>query len=162
MRLLAIDPGTTQSAWMVMENGMPEMFGIDENWQLRLMLIDDSEDKRMCFTDLAIEMVASYGMPVGREVFETVLWTGKFIECANVPETLVYRKDVKLHLCGSPRAKDPNVWQAIVDRFGGKERAVGKKKTPGPLHGIHSHCRAALAVGLYWFDTQAAGVTNGK
>ena len=100
--------------------------------------------------DLAIEMVASYGMPVGKEVFETVRWTGRFQQAFWKPENvnLVYRKDVKMHLCHSMRAKDPHVWQAILDLYGGKDKAVGNKANPGPLYGVKSHARSALAVAL--------------
>ncbi len=77
---------------------------------------------------VAIEMIASYGMPVGKEVFETVLWIGRFIEAVHPhPVALVYRKDVKMHLCGTTRAKDPNIRQALLDRFG-KEATKGIKK----------------------------------
>ena len=66
---------------------------------------------------------------------------------------MIYRKDVKLHLCGSPRAKDSNIRQALIDRFGpGKEKAIGLKKTPGPLYGVKSHVWAALAVAVTHLD----------
>jgi hypothetical protein len=101
-------------------------------------------------TQLAIEMIASYGMPVGREVFETCVWIGRFRQAWRDPEAvrLVYRKDVKLHLCGSPRAKDANIWQELKDRLG----APGTKANPGPLYGVQSHARAALAVAVTVYD----------
>lgn len=101
---------------------------------------------------LAIEMIASYGMPVGREVFETCVWIGRFIEAWGGPYTLVYRKDVKLHLCGQPRAKDSNIRQALIDRYGGKDRAVGKKATPGPLYGVSADVWSALAIAVTFAD----------
>lgn len=102
---------------------------------------------------LAIEMVASYGMPVGREVFETVRWIGRFQQAWSEPEAvkLVYRQDVKLHLCKSVRAKDANIWQALKDRFG----EPGTAKNPGKLYGVKSHARAALAVALTVYDKGA-------
>jgi hypothetical protein len=103
---------------------------------------------------IAIEMIASYGMPVGREVFETCVWIGRFVQAAcALPCEYVYRKDVKLYLCGNARAKDSNVRQAIIDRFGGKDKAIGRKKNPGPLHGVKGDLWAALAVGLYVADS---------
>src|SRR5689334_10398254 len=102
---------------------------------------------------VAIEMIASYGMAVGREVFETCRWIGAFAEACRAPVQYVYRREVKLHLCGAPRAKDPNVRTALLDRWGGKEQAVGSKAKPGPLRGITKDCWAALGVAV----TAAAG-----
>jgi hypothetical protein len=103
---------------------------------------------------VAIEMIASYGMAVGKEVFETCVWIGRFVQVAG-PECvrLVYRKDVKLHLCGSPRAKDPNVRQALIDRWGGKAEAIGNVKKPGPLYAVKSHAWPALAVAVTAAET---------
>jgi hypothetical protein len=162
MRILAIDPGTDKSGWCEYDtagvvNGSGVMDNIDLLRGVRYGMTPDV---------LAIEMVASYGMPVGREVFETVLWTGRFFEAwdreyGEAP-TLVYRKDVKLHLCGSPKAKDPNVRQSILDRFprtgGGATSQIGTKSKPGPLYGISTHAWAALAVALYVADRTATGV----
>jgi len=95
---------------------------------------------------LAIEMIASYGMAVGREVFETCVWIGRFIEAWHSPDDvrLIYRKDVKMYLCGTPRAKDANIRQALIDLLGPQ----GTKKQPGPTYGVKSHAWAALAVAV--------------
>jgi hypothetical protein len=114
---------------------------------------------------LAIEMIASYGMPVGREVFETCVWIGRFVEAfsrdsrAHAPR-LVYRKDVKMHLCGTNKAKDANVRQALLDLFprtgGGATPQVGTKAKPGPLYGVSTHAWPALGVAVYVAAQEAA------
>jgi hypothetical protein len=97
-------------------------------------------------------MIASYGMPVGREVFETCLWIGRFVEAwasRGGEYRLVYRREVKLHLCESVRANDANIRAALIDRFGpGKPAAIGTKKAPGPLYGLKGDEWAALGVAL--------------
>jgi hypothetical protein len=98
---------------------------------------------------LAVEMIASYGMPVGREVFETCLWIGRFIEAWGRQYQLIYRKDVKIFHCESVRATDANIRASLIDRFGpGKVKAIGTKKAPGPLYGIKGDEWSALAVAL--------------
>lgn len=143
--ILALDPGPTETGYVVLQHGRPISSGVLANEQMRQFVVSSSA----FVAHLAVEMIASYGMPVGREVFETCVWIGRFQQSWRDPAgvRLVYRKDVKLHLCGTPRAKDSNVWQALVDRFGG-EAAVGCKASPGPLYGIRSHARSALAVAV--------------
>ena len=148
--ILAIDPGTTESGWCVFDGTSVVNSGILSNQRMRIAIQDSK-----AFDLLAVEMIASYGMPVGREVFETCVWIGRFLESSRlglqrVPEDakLIYRKDVKLHLCGSLRAKDANIRQALIDRLG----PVGTKKEPGPLYGVKSHAWAALAVAVTAFD----------
>lgn len=102
---------------------------------------------------IVIEMVASYGMAVGASVFETCVWIGRFKQAAADPNEvrLVYRREVKLHLCGSVKAKEANIWQALVDRFG----PPGTKAAPGLLYGVTSHARAALALAVTASDVDA-------
>lgn len=152
MSVVAIDPGNEQSAWLELDPRCvtPIGFGIVENNELLRMLQRWPSDAA---DHLAIEMVASYGMPVGREIFDTVLWTGRYIQAWSAPHTLVYRRDVKMHLCGNNAAKDANVRQALIDRFGpGKELAVGTKKQPGPLYGVTADVWSALAIATTWMD----------
>lgn len=144
--ILAIDPGPTESAYVIWDGHLMN-HGHVGNWEMRRLI--QVEYRLAC--DLAIEMVACYGMPVGRETFETCLWIGRFHELARREPRLVYRKDIKLHLCQSMRAKDSNVMQALKDRFGGSA-AVGTKKKPGPLYGISNHKWAAIAVAIYAAD----------
>lgn len=155
--ILAIDPGTTQSAWCEFDGLRVIDCDIQENSVVLTKLRDYAGNYR-----IAIEMIASYGMPVGKEVFETVLWIGRFVEACSrvsVQAELVYRKDVKLHLCNSARAKDPNVRQALIDRFeplgGGKTPQIGTSKQPGPLYGVSSHVWAALAVAVTFQDLKS-------
>ena len=136
--ILALDPGPQSSAF-VQWNGKIIDHGHVPNYEMRQLLIGREYDA------VAIEMIASYGMPVGREVFETCLWIGRFIEIARLEPQLVYRRDIKLHLCESPRAKDGNVRQALIDLVGQQ----GTKKNPGPTYGLKSHTWAALAVAIY-------------
>ncbi len=148
--ILAIDPGPRESAFVLYDHERPVRTGKAPN----AFLLADLLQSKQCAgpfsraDDLAIEMIASYGMPVGAEVFETCVWIGRFIQAWDAPHRLVYRKDVKLHLCGSVRAKDGNVRQALIDKYGGKEKAIGKKVTPGPLYGVTADVWSALAVAI--------------
>jgi hypothetical protein len=155
MQVLAIDPGTENSAWCLYDGEQVIDSAIQENSEVLGVV----ENER---APTAIEMIASYGMPVGVETFETVLWIGQFTyahhACHGTLVDLVYRKDVALHLCHSARAKDTNVRRALLDRFsrtgGGDTPQVGIKKQPGPLYGVRTHIWSALAVAVYWWDTQ--------
>lgn len=142
MTVLAIDPGTTQSAYVLFDGRRVIGGDIVPNDTLRALLRDNAIGHHDA---VACEMVASYGMAVGATVFETCVWIGRFIEASKRPVRLVFRKDVKMHLCHSMRAKDANIRQALLDKHG----AVGTKSRPGPLYGIKSHLWAALAVADY-------------
>lgn len=150
--VLAIDPGPTQSGWCVLAGSTLMDSGVLSNEDMLDMVTH--RHFQMFPTRLAIEMIASYGMPVGKEVFETCLWIGRFIQAWHKPETvqLVYRKDVKMHLCGTTKAKDGNVRQAIIDLYpasgGGATPQIGTKAKPGPLYGVSSHAWPAIGVAL--------------
>jgi hypothetical protein len=156
MNILAIDPGNEHSAWVQYDtahSGRLVRFGKEPNATVlaAFPLFAKQADVLVC------EMIASYGMPVGREVFDTCRWIGRFEERWVAESTggfsLMYRKDVKLHLCGQARAKDANVAQSLRDRFGGNW-CKGTKKKPGPLFGVSGDVWAALAVAVTWADTK--------
>ncbi len=144
-KIFAIDPGTTGSAfvfWDTEEEKLLE-YGIAKNEEL----IDNIDYTNV---DVAvIEMVASYGMAVGQSVFETVYWIGRYakeLESNNIDVVRVYRKQVCMTLCNSTRAKDSNIRQALIDRYGKQ----GTKKEPGVLYGISKDVWQALAIAIHW------------
>jgi hypothetical protein len=156
--ILAIDPGSESSGFVIWNGESIIMAGVETN-PVMLTLIDKMATGlgSVCADLLAIENVGHYGtgMPAGKTVFDTCIWIGRFIqkwsERRDDRVQLVLRTTVKTHLCGSVRAKDSNVYQAIRDRrefIGGK----GTKKQPGPLHGVTSHAIQALALAIYIYD----------
>lgn len=150
MHTLSVDPGPVFSAWIEMSGNRPVLFAkeLTPVVRERVRAFDRSGT-------LAIEMIASYGLGVGAEIFQTCVEIGRMVEIA--PHALlVPRGVVKMHLCHSMRAKDPNVRLALLDRYGGEKAAKGTKAEPGPLRGVSSDVWAALALACYVHDTAEA------
>ena len=156
LTVLAIDPGNVESAYAMIdvETCRPVAFDKIPNHDLRAILC--GEDAWLDADLGAVEMIRSYGMAVGAEVFETCVWIGRFIEASGCALAPIYRGDVKLHHCRSSRAKDTNVRQALVDRFapGQPNHGKGTKADPGWFHGFHSDVWAAYALAVLVADRQ--------
>lgn len=139
---LGIDPGTTQSGWALYRDGHVLDSGVMDNGELLGGLNLFGAQR------LALEiMVASYSKsPVGKEVFDTVRFTGRLQQAWRDPEAvvLVPRGDVRVYLCGTAKSGDPHVRQALIDRLG----APGVKANKGPTYGVKSHAWAALGVAV--------------
>ena len=151
--IVAIDPGTRASGLAILD---PCTLNVRTDAEMRNeVLLEHLRGFRWDHGDrLVLEMIEHYGkdIRVGKETFETCVWIGRFMSGSGALARRLTRRAVKLHLCGSMRAKDPDVRQAILDRFGGKEKAVGKKRHPGALYGVRSHAWAALALALTYKD----------
>jgi hypothetical protein len=147
--IFAIDPGTTQSGWVLFNGSGVIDSGVHDNHDV-LQWVKAGQGADL----LAIEMIAGMGMTVGQTTFETVRWIGRFQQAWKDPEAvkLVYRRQVKQHLCGNQQAKDKNIRTALLDKFpstgGGKVPQVGVKGKPGPLYGVSTHAWSALAVAM--------------
>ena len=152
MSILAIDPGPTRSAVVTYQGPDAPVVGRMHENDVLLNLLRLREGG---IDAVVIEKVESFGMAVGAQVFETVYWSGRFAEAADpLPVHRIGRKAVKLHLCQSMRAKDSNIRQALIDRYGGSV-AIGRKAEPGPLYGIAGDVWSALAVAVTWADQQS-------
>jgi hypothetical protein len=160
-RLLAVDPGPHESAYVVVEDDLrPDVFRKEPNAELvqRLRLYNPFNADRA-----VIEWISNYGSTPGADVFETCLWTGRFAEAiylnGGYEAELVKRHLVKMHLCGTANAKDSNVIQALVERFapGWGNYGKGGKDNPGPFHGFRKDLWQSYALAVYAVDT--AGVT---
>lgn len=150
-RILAIDPGPQESAWLVLDHGIPTSWAKQPNDEL----VERLRRGAGALPHIVVERVRSYGMPVGAEVLETAEVCGRLVEAAYPSRSSwITRKEVVLHLCGSPRGNDATVRQALIDRFGGKDAAIGRKPAPGPLHGITGDIWSALAVAVTAHDIE--------
>lgn len=159
MSVIAIDPGNVQSAYVRIDDDCrPLTFGKLPNADVREWLKHQAITIPASCATFAVEMVASYGMSVGADVFETCVWIGRFaetIECRRGTAEFVYRRDIKLHHCGSSRAKDANITQALIDRFapGQPNRGKGTKNAPGWFYGFVADVWQAYALAVYVADT---------
>lgn len=188
--ILAIDPGMTQSAYVEYGGGKLGIFGKIPNMELLRNIRIWCDVPEPFFDVMAIEMLACYGMEVGQSIMETCEWVGIFRHAFGLHKAYkVYRKSqnkklgiesVCMHLCKNPRAKDKNVRQAIIDRYGGDEIAIGGVKCrkckgkgwfgpgrpicpvcngdkwkfkPGPLLGVSTDVWSALAVAITFDET---------
>jgi hypothetical protein len=140
--IFAIDPGTTQSGWVLLQGGKVLDSGVDDNHDL-LRWVKSGQRADV----LAIEtMQATYGT-VGRDTIKTMMWAGRFQQAWANPEAvkLISRQAVKAAVCnGNTKASDAGVRQALLEIVG----PSGRKKKPGPTYGVVSHAWAALAVAV--------------
>ena len=156
MRILAIDPGSRESAWTLFESTTmtPLGFSISANEELveRIRLRREGE-----IDWLAIEVVKSYGNVMGDDVLRTVEWIGRFTQAyGDDPLCRLTRKEIVTALCGHSRAKDKNVRQAVIDFYGGKKSAIGTKKDPGKIYGAKRDIFSALAVAIVFSEHYSA------
>ena len=156
--VLAIDPGNIDSAfaWLDTDDCKPIWFEkLPNDTVARFLRANAAKIDRV-----VIEMIASYGMPVGEEVFETCVWIGRFEQIArqlDIPVQRIKRNPVKLHHCHSSAAKDSNIIQALIDRFAPnvRNRGKGSKAEPGWFYGFKADIWQAYALGVYAVDTGA-------
>ena len=154
--IFALDPGPVQTAFIVW-NGTAIL---DKGLVPNNKLLDILSVSYPQVEALAIEMIASYGMPVGKDVFETCVWIGRFIDRWHTSDNknyrLIYRREVKMHLCESMRAKDVNIRIALIDRFapGFRNHGKGTKDDPSLFYGFKADLWQAMAVAVYAWDTK--------
>lgn len=152
MHLLAIDPGNELSAYVLVNDELQPLKHEKTSNGAVLDIVRHGEYDR-----IAVEMIASYGMPVGREVFDTCRMIGRIEECAEQrgrAVSLIFRKDEKLNLCQSQKANDATIRRALIDRFARYDLKTGKgtKKNPDWFYGFAKDEWAAYAVAVTWRD----------
>ncbi len=147
LSVLGIDPGTHESGYVhYVRGGGVLISGVAPNLEILDLIRTTDADL------LAIEKIVNYGMAVGQETFDTVQWTGRMIQCWPSPDEVVMvpRMAVKKFVCGTGKAKDPQVRDGLIAMVG----PVGNKKAPGPTYGVKSHAWSALGVALTAISTR--------
>lgn len=143
MLILGIDPGPKQSAYVVYSNRAEHIGGLDivTNKYLRDLLLSND------FHKIAIEIPSLRGSIVWQQVIDTAFEAGRIIgDCWNFVK--VNPQQWRRHITGLVNAKDVQVKQCLMARFGTK----GTKKNPGKLYGVKSHIWDALGIAVYAGD----------
>lgn len=155
--LMAIDPGTSESAFVVMDTEDYRIVdkGKVENDALMALV------KTGYFDMMAIEWIQNYGARLiggkvvggaGQSIFETCRFVGRIQQISldmGSPVHLIYRTTIKAHITGKANSNDKQVRSCLLDRYGEK----GTKLKPGKLYGFSNDMFSALAVATYWVDT---------
>lgn len=146
MRILAIDPGPTLSAYVTLEDGVPTATAKLPNEDV-LTIADEWRGDVTVIEWITVAMVA------GAETYQTCRWVGRFEQTSGSRVVLMPRTDVLYHLFGKRNVKsaDALIRRTMLDRFGG-DGAKGVKANPGPLYGFSKDCWSALAVAITYAE----------
>ena len=132
-KILAIDVGTTESGYAIMRFDKDDIellsFGKIANEALMQIIKNNDYDQ------LVYEQFQSFGMAVGESTIESILWNGRLIQAAidrGIPVDRIYRKEEKLCLCNTLRAKDANIRQALIDRYAKQIKKMEKELKKNP------------------------------
>lgn len=154
--ILAIDPGSTESGVVIIDRHSYKPIKADK--------VPNDEALDLIHAPfvgaVVVEMIASYGMPVGAEVFETCVTIGRIEQLCDslgMDHARIYRQEEKLTICHSPRANDATIRQALIDRFapGVRNHGKGTKSEPGWFYGFRADSWQAYAVGVTFLDKEA-------
>lgn len=111
LKILAIDPGQKQSAWVLMEDLSIHSCNIESNEAIRQALDYDEWQQDI----VALEYVVAYGRS-GKEVSDTAFEAGRLIQTAKSAFHPYTRSKVRGHLCGG-RGSDSKVIEKLIERF---------------------------------------------
>ena len=153
MRVIALDVGTTQTGWCLLEDYKPIDFGKDDNEVVLTIL------KWQKYDIMVYEQFVSYGMPIGVSTITSIEWNGRFKQlalCKGVKVSSITRQEEKLNICHSTKANDGTIRQALIDRFAKTPSGKGTKKDPDFFYGFSKDMWSAFAVGVTYLDTRGS------
>jgi hypothetical protein len=145
--IIGIDPGSTETAYCKIDNQYRILDAQKlPNEEVAKMLKRCTSNHRV-----AIESIQSYGMPVGKEIFETCFWIGEYIRICKdmcLRYSLIPRPEYIRRICGTGKINDAILRQALLLRFGGD-----KKNEPLNFLKGNTDKRSAFAITVYLLDT---------
>lgn len=144
--ILGIDPGSSETGFALVR---AEDYSVKDADKL------SNEDMLNTIYDLepsqvAVESIQSYGMPVGRTVFETCFFIGRIQQLCHhlkIPCHLYPRPEIIRSICQARKTNDSVLRQALLLRFGGD-----KKGEPLNLLKGSTDKRSAYAAAVYHID----------
>ena len=152
--ILAIDPGNIDSAYCLMDE---EYFPHEKAKVSNAEQLDYIKSNAKNIRHIVVEMIASYGMAVGVDVFDTCTMIGRIEQLADmlgIEHSRVFRMEEKEWICHDSRAGDANIKRALIDRFAKHDlkRGKGTKKNPDWFYGFADDMWAAYAVGFVYLE----------
>ena len=144
MKILGIDPGTTQTGYVVFNTETDDIisFGKIDNEDM-LKIVTKNPDKADV---MAIEIISSYGQRVGQSTFLTCYFIGMCMNAFKGPQYNIKRVDEKKYICGTGAAKDAGIRQELIDRF--EPDLIPGKRPCGKLKGFKADIYSGLAVAI--------------
>lgn len=146
--ILAIDPGPTESGYLILGEKILDMGKVDNDYLENLLYSKRISNLK---PKVVVEIVKSYGMPAGDSLFRTMWWVGRFAASCDHMNYYYYevtRKAVVSHICHSARAKDSNVRQALIDKY--EPDLLPKHRPRKFLKGVSKDMWSALAVAVFF------------
>ena len=173
--IIAFDPGNEQTGWVVVLADNSKLLyknkELNSECLKKLNIFLNKEEFNII--NVGIEYVSSYGMATNQTVLDTATFSGILawiFRSRQIPCEFVFRKSVKMFLCGSVRAKDaevnsrvreyvgedntqknPNIWywNEFVEKYNGYKYA-------------NNDIYAAIAVALYLIYPHDIKIKNEK
>jgi hypothetical protein len=148
MNILAIDPGTMQSGWVLFDGARVIQSGTSPNDEVLMACYSQAAGQAQC---LAIEEPEGMGQIASHALLRAA-WAGGGFErawprLARSPLRITRRMVVAELLRPATvkgKSQDSRIRQALIDRVG----EPGTKRAPGPTYGVSSHAWSALAVAV--------------
>ena len=152
MIVVGIDPGDTQSAYAIVcqDYSVAEAAKVDNE-----SLTDVLKGASVCNSQVVVEGIQSYGMPVGRNVFDTCYQIGRILQICDdlgLPWTIYNRPEYTKAICGVQKISDSVLRQALLLRFGGDKKGEPLNKLKGS-----TDKRSAFAIAAYHLDVTGGG-----
>ena len=176
MKIMAIDPGTTESAYVILDDQY-QIFSADKVGNdvilsiiadapgLDAVIIEDIEP-RYSSTDKS-----AAGAVMGQSTIETIKAFGRFSWQASLRGLMVgsiFRRDERSCLIPTnrnglpplpetaPKHADGQIRVSLIRRFArhDKERGRGTMANPDTFYGFHGDMWQAMAVGVTWLDRE--------
>jgi len=143
--VLGIDPGPAESAYALVTGDQQVLHAEKVGNDSLIERIRQAPPAHV-----AIESIQSYGMAIGRSVFDTCFFIGEVIRAckdAGIPFTLYPRPEYTRRICGVGKVNDAVLRQALLLRFGGDRKGE-------PLFALKgcTDKRSAFAVAVYHLD----------
>lgn len=180
MRILAIDPGTTQSAYALLSDAYQVLSADKVENSVMMDIIASTpgidaviiEDMEPRYPRNGKDSNAA-GAIVGASTYTTLKWMGKFDLTAQVRGIAVhwiYRRDERAALirkkelpADAPKHADGQIRAALITRFAAHDKVNGKgtKAKPDTFYGVSGDMWQAIAVGVTWLDKQRTGGGDG-